>query len=117
MKYLFNTYRKANVLVGDKVRIRDKNLYTRFNYIICVVNPYKIPEILIPDVENFIYGKILEVIQGEHNVGEYWCWLPSFIEKIECENKVNLSNNCPECNTAGEYINGAFKCPLCWKVW
>lgn len=32
-------------------------------------------------------------------------------------NTIILKNNCPECNVAGEYINGAYKCPNCWKVW
>jgi len=33
----------------------------------------------------------------------------------EVENKA--INNCPVCKIPGEYINGAYKCPNCWKVW
>jgi len=29
----------------------------------------------------------------------------------------DINTTCPECLTKGEYINGAYKCPKCWKTW
>ena len=36
---------------------------------------------------------------------------------LSAEKNYVSNNNCPECNIPGEYINGACKCPNCWKVW
>jgi len=37
--------------------------------------------------------------------------------KDEVKSEVRITNNCPICKIPGEYINGAYKCPNCWKVW
>jgi len=114
MKYLGEAYKIADVQVGDRVKVAGE----KFEFVADVVDPKNIKDDknLSGDCDCFVYLIIKEVVKGDYLVGHFNGWFPYSIIKLENKTNNNL-NNCPECNIAGEYINGAHKCPLCWKVW
>ena len=119
MKYLGKAYEEADVQVGDVVKAIGS--VDGWEHIATVVDPRNIKDSgknLSGNCNYFVYLIIQKVIKGNYPVGDYDGWPSTRVVKLDNQNKTNnFSNNCPECNTAGEYINGAFKCPLCWKVW
>jgi len=119
MEYLGRAYKEADVQVGDAVKVISGIDGYDYEYIATVVDPRDIKEdnCLSGNCNSFVYLIIQKVIKGNYAVGSYDGWPSIKVIKLNNQKKVNFSNNCPECNISGEYINGAFKCPLCWKVW
>ena len=101
MKYLGRAYEKANVFPGDIITIKNSIVYGSNEYIVIDPKEHARKNSKL-NVDKYVYFKLKLFIDGMP---------PERIIKIK-----NI-NSCSECNIQGEYINGAFKCPKCWKVW
>lgn len=120
MGYLGEAYKEAGVQVGDKAVVMTSSSNEK-EYIITVISPEKAKtksKNISVDGDFYVYGIIVESYGYYLKIGYCDGWNPKYVKPLSYENKTdNFLNNCPECNILGEYINGAYKCPNCWKVW
>lgn len=101
IKYLGKAYEIANVFPGDIIIIKNSIVYGGYEYE--VIDPIKYIHEYKTYTDKYVYFKLGLFIDGMP---------PVRVMKIN-----KLKNSCIECNIEGEYINGAFKCPKCWKIW
>lgn len=103
-------YEKYKVKIGDKISF-DYGLSKKIGIIISPKEVKGTNQII--DGDNFLYIKE----EDGFKLG-YKGNLINFkiLNKNVINNDINLYY-CSECNIIGEFINGAVKCPKCWKVW